>query len=64
LKNLVRELRQQRRWSQQELGERIGVSRQAIIAIESGRYDPSLPIAIKLGRAFDQSIESIFTLEE
>ena len=64
MKNLVRELRQQRRWSQQELGERIGVSRQAIIAIETGRYDPSLPIALRLGRTFDQPIESIFTLED
>lgn len=64
MNNIVRDLRTQQRWSQQELGERIGVSRQAIIAIENGRFDPSLPIALRLGRVFARPIESIFTLDE
>jgi putative transcriptional regulator len=48
MKNRLRELRNARSWSQQELGARVGVSRQAIIAIETGRYDPSLPRVFKL----------------
>jgi len=58
--NRLRELRAARNWSQQELGVRVGVSRQAIIAIETGRFDPSLPLAFKLARVFDLSIEQIF----
>ena len=60
MKNRLRELRAARGWSQAELGARAGVSRQAIIAIETGRFDPSLPLAFKLARLFDLTIEAIF----
>jgi putative transcriptional regulator len=60
MKNKLRELRTARNWSQMELGTRVGVSRQAIIAIETGRFDPSLPLAFKLARIFKLSIEDIF----
>jgi putative transcriptional regulator len=64
MKNSVRLLRQQRGWTQQELGERLGISRQAIIAIENERFDPSLPLAIRLARLFKRPIEQIFLLNE
>ena len=60
MKNRLRELRAERDWSQAELGARVGVSRQAIIAIEMGHFDPSLPLAFKLARVFRGSIEEIF----
>jgi len=60
MKNTLRELRTARNWSQAELGARVGVSRQAIIAIETGRYDPSLPLAFKIAALFKVSIEDIF----
>jgi len=60
MKNRLRDLRTSRGWSQAELGARAGVSRQAIIAIETGKFDPSLPLAFKLARLFDLSIEDIF----
>jgi putative transcriptional regulator len=59
----VRELRTERNWSQEQLGTRVGVSRQAIIAIETGKYDPSLPLAFKLARVFKLSIEDIFSAD-
>lgn len=62
MKNLVRDLRQSRGWSQRELGERLGLSRQAIIAIENEKFDPSLPVAIRLAHIFELPVESIFTL--
>jgi len=49
------------RWSQAELGEHLGVSRQTVIAIENGKYDPSLPLAFKLASVFETSIEELFT---
>jgi putative transcriptional regulator len=58
--NRLRDLRAERGWSQVELGARVGVSRQAIIAIETGRFDPSLPLAFKLARAFGVTIEQLF----
>src|SRR6185503_6794324 len=58
--NRLRDLRAARGWSQAELGMRVGVSRQAIIAIETGRFDPSLPLAFKLARLFGLRIEDIF----
>ncbi|HEX5215082.1 MAG TPA: helix-turn-helix transcriptional regulator [Vicinamibacterales bacterium] len=64
MKNTVRELRAARGWSQAELGGRVGVSRQAIIAIETGRFDPSLPLAFKLARVFGARIEEIFQEDE
>ena len=60
MKNRLRVLRAERDWSQAELGGRLGVSRHAIIAIESGKHDPSLPLAFKIARVFGQSIEEIF----
>lgn len=60
MKNRLRELRAANNWSQEELGGRVGVSRQAIIAIEAGRFDPSLPLAFKLSRVFDVPIEQLF----
>ncbi len=60
VKNRLKVLRAERDWSQAELGGRLGVSRQAVNAIETGKYDPSLPLAFKLGRLFDQPIETIF----
>ncbi|XXF10458.1 helix-turn-helix transcriptional regulator [Pseudomonas sp. D2-3] len=62
--NQVRELRSQRGWSQAELGERLGVSRQTVNAIETGRYDPSLPLAFKIARLFERPIEAIFQAPE
>jgi len=58
--NRLRDLRASKGWSQAELGTRVGVSRQAIIAIETGKFDPSLPLAFKLARLFDLTIEDIF----
>jgi putative transcriptional regulator len=58
--NRLREFRTARNWSHEELGARVGVSRQAIIAIETGRFDPSLPLAFKLARVFSLSIEQLF----
>lgn len=60
MKNRLRELRAEHRWSQAELAERLDVSRQTVNAIETGRYDPSLPLAFKLARLFGLSIEEIF----
>jgi len=58
--NRVRELRASKAWSQGELANRLGVSRQTINAIETGRYDPSLPLALKIARLFGRSVEHIF----
>ena len=60
MRNRLRVLRAERGWSQAELGGRIGVSRQAVNAIETGKHDPSLPLAFKLARLFGMSIEEIF----
>ena len=60
MSNRLRELRDARGWSQGELAERLDVSRQTINAIETGRYDPSLPLAFKLSKLFRQSIEDLF----
>ena len=60
VKNRLKVLRAERDWSQAELGGRLGVSRQAVNAIETGKYDPSLPLAFKLGRLFNLPIEEIF----
>jgi putative transcriptional regulator len=58
--NHVRELRADQGWSQADLAERLDVSRQTVNAIETGKYDPSLPLAFKIARLFARSIESIF----
>ena len=60
LRNRLRVLRAERGWSQAELGGRLGVSRQAVNAIETGKHDPSLPLAFKLARLFSLTIEEIF----
>jgi putative transcriptional regulator len=60
MNNRLRVLRAERGWSQAELGGRLGVSRQAVNAIETGKYDPSLPLAFRLARLFDMPIEQIF----
>lgn len=62
--NQVREQRNERGWSQAELGAKLGVSRQTINAIETGRYDPSLPLAFKIARLFESSIEALFQPSE
>jgi len=61
MQNRVRELRTERGWSQSDLGDRLGVSRQSINAIEAGRYDPSLPLAFRIASVFGSTIEQIFT---
>lgn len=58
--NRLRALRAERGWSQQDLAERLDVSRQSVNAIETGRYDPSLPLAFKIADLFAMPIESIF----
>ena len=60
MNNHVRELRGEQGWSQADLAEHLDVSRQTVNAIETGKYDPSLPLAFKIARLFKQSIESIF----
>ena len=60
MNNQLRVLRAMRSWSQAELADRLDVSRQAVNAIETGKYDPSLPLAFKLARLFDMPIEEIF----
>jgi putative transcriptional regulator len=59
--NRLRVLRAELRWSQAELADRLGVSRQTVNAIENGRYDPSLPLAFAISRAFAKPIEEIFS---
>lgn len=63
MKNRLRELRKLESWSQSDLALRLGVSRQTINAIETGKYDPSLPLAFKLAGAFQKPIEAIFEPE-
>jgi putative transcriptional regulator len=60
VKNRLKVLRAERGWTQQELGERVGVSRQTILSIEAEKYDPSLPLAFRLAAVFDASIEDLF----
>ena len=60
MNNRLRELREARAWSQGELAEHLEVSRQTVNALETGKYDPSLPLAFKIARMFNLSIESIF----
>lgn len=60
MRNVIRERREARGWSQTELAERLEVSRQTIHAIETGKYDPSLPLAFKLARVFGTTIEALF----
>ncbi|NCT66474.1 MAG: helix-turn-helix transcriptional regulator [Rhodanobacteraceae bacterium] len=63
MKNALRELREAQGWSQGELATRLDVSRQTVNAIETGKYDPSLPLAFRIARLFGQPIEAIFDPE-
>lgn len=60
MKNAIKVLRAERGWSQAYLAERLDVSRQTVISIETGRYDPSLPLAFRIARIFEKPIEAIF----
>ncbi len=64
MKNRLKVLRAERDWSQADLAAALGVSRQTVNALETGRYDPSLPLAFKIARTFDLPIESIFHDDE
>lgn len=60
MRNKVRALREERSWTQQELADQLGVSRQTVNAIETEKYDPSLPLALKLAKLFARPVEKIF----
>lgn len=64
MKNRLKVLRAERDWSQADLAERLQVSRQSVNAIETGKYDPSLPLAFRIARVFGQPIEAIFIDED
>ncbi len=64
MQNRLRELRAVRRWSQADLADVLGVSRQTVNAIETGRFDPSLPLAFKIAHTFELPIETIFTADD
>jgi putative transcriptional regulator len=64
VKNRLKVLRAERDWSQADLAERLDVSRQSVNAIETGKYDPSLPLAFKIARLFDTTIEAIFQADD
>ena len=63
MNNRLRVLRAERKWSQQDLADRLQVSRQSVNAIETGKYDPSLPLAFRISDVFGMSIEEIFLRE-
>jgi putative transcriptional regulator len=64
VKNRLRELRTERGWSQLDLAEHLGVSRQTVNSIENDRYDPSLPLAFRIARVFQTPIEDLFEAKE
>jgi putative transcriptional regulator len=64
MRNRLKVLRAERNWSQADLAERLDVSRQSVNAIETGKYDPSLPLAFKIAAVFGLTIEQIFSAEE
>ena len=64
MKNRLRVLRAERDWSQADLAQRLEVSRQSVNAVETGKFDPSLPLAFKLARLFETTIEEIFSDED
>jgi putative transcriptional regulator len=63
MKNRIKVLRAERNWSQADLAEKLEVSRQSVNAVETGKFDPSLPLAFRLARLFELKIEEIFTDE-
>ena len=64
MKNRLKVLRAERDWTQADLAQRLEVSRQTVNAIETGKYDPSLPLAFRISRIFERPIEAIFDSEE
>jgi putative transcriptional regulator len=64
MKNRLRVIRAERNWSQADLAEKLDVSRQTINAVETGKYDPSLPLAFKIARLVDMKIEEIFIFDD
>jgi putative transcriptional regulator len=64
VKNRLKVLRAERDWSQADLADRLAVSRQTVNSIETGNYDPSLPLALRIGRLFGQQVEAIFLDDE
>ncbi len=64
VKNRLRELRAAKEWSQADLADKLGVSRQTVNAIETEKYDPSLPLAFKVAKLFKKPIEEIFEFDE
>jgi putative transcriptional regulator len=64
MKNRLRVIRAERNWSQADLAEKLGVSRQTINAVETGKYDPSLPLAFKIARLVNLKIEDIFSFDD
>ena len=64
MKNRIRVFRAEQDWTQAHLAAKIGVSRQAIVAVENGKYEPALPLAFKIARAFGKNVEDVFLWEE
>jgi putative transcriptional regulator len=64
MRNRLKVLRAEHDWSQADLADALGVSRQTVNSIETGKYDPSLPLALRIGRLFNQAVEEIFFLDE
>jgi putative transcriptional regulator len=64
MKNRMRVLRAEVDWTQAQLAAKIGVSRQAVIAVENGKYDPALPLAFKIARAFGKTVEEVFLWDD
>jgi len=64
VKNRIKDLRRVKKWTQEELSQRVDVSRQSIVAIETGKYNPSLKLAFKIAQQFDCSIEEVFLFDE
>ena len=64
MKNRIKDLRKVKKWTQEELSQRVDVSRQSIVAIETGKYNPSLKLAFKIAQQFDCSIEEVFLFDE
>jgi putative transcriptional regulator len=64
MKNRIRVLRAEKEWTQAQLAAEVGVSRQAIIAVENGKYDPALPLAFRIARAFGKTVEEVFVWED
>lgn len=63
MENRIRELRREKKWTQEQLAVAVGVSRQSIVAIETGKYNPSLDLAFKIAQQFERSIEDVFIYE-